>query len=253
MKLTVLGAGTIAPDPKHTQSGYLLEGKGFSPLLFDCGAGKILRLLGLGINAWTLERIFLSHFHLDHIAEVPSILFSKINPFLEGNADLTIYGPSEMSELKKKIGTFYEKMMTSDLYQLEFKDFPREEGLTEGPLKISAYPMNHFIETFGYRVEGEGKVFAYSGDTDVCSEAVDLGRDADLFVLECSLPSALKLSGHLTPREAGEIAAQARCKHLLLSHFYPQVLLDPKQIKREVRENYSGKLSLAEDLKVVEF
>ena len=48
---------------------------------------------------------------------------------------------------------------------------------------------------------------------------MDLARGADLLVLEAANP--FKVPGHLTPAEAGRLAAQAGVARLLLTHFYP--------------------------------
>jgi len=77
--------------------------------------------------------------------------------------------------------------------------------------------MNHADgKALGYRLEAGGKSLAYSGDTDVCQEIVQLGRRADVLILECSTPDERKAPGHLTPSLCGRIAHEANCRHLLL-------------------------------------
>ncbi len=89
-------------------------------------------------------------------------------------------------------------------------------------------------------------MIAFSGDTDVCSGIVTAARNADVAVLECSFPNERKVRGHLTPAEAGEIAAAARVKKLVLTHFYPEC--EEADILGQCRETYSGEIILAEDL-----
>ena len=81
------------------------------------------------------------------------------------------------------------------------------------------------------------------GDSE---EIVALGRRADLLILECSMPDARKVEGHLTPGECGRIARQAQARRLALTHFYPIVELAPA--RRSVRRAYSSPLTLARDL-----
>ena len=54
------------------------------------------------------------------------------------------------------------------------------------------------------------------------------------------------MEGHLTPGEAGRIAAQAGAKRLLLTHFYPEC--EGEDILGQCRKAYSGEILLAEDL-----
>ena len=72
---------------------------------------------------------------------------------------------------------------------------------------IKSAPTNHTDGSLAYRVEAEGRSLVYSGDTDVSDSLVDLARGADLLVLEAANP--FKVPGHLTPAEAGRLAAQA--------------------------------------------
>jgi ribonuclease BN (tRNA processing enzyme) len=64
--------------------------------------------------------------------------------------------------------------------------------------------------------------------------------------LECSVPDKRKIDGHLTPAECARIAAEARCRHLVLSHFYP--VFEGCDVRWCVRRFYRGPLTLARDL-----
>jgi len=67
-------------------------------------------------------------------------------------------------------------------------------------VKIFSLPMAHTPESVGYRIElHDGRSIAVSGDTDYCESVVDLARDADLLVLECSFPKG-KRSKATLPR-----------------------------------------------------
>jgi ribonuclease BN (tRNA processing enzyme) len=88
-----------------------------------------------------------------------------------------------------------------------------------------------------------------SGDTDVTDELVHLARDTDLLVCESSMPDDLKVRGHLVPSEAGKIAASARAKRLLLTHFYPPC--DEVDVVAQAAAVFSGEIIRAEDLMVL--
>ena len=92
----------------------------------------------------------------------------------------------------------------------------------------------------------EGKVVAYSGDTDYCPNLIELAKGVDLLILECSLPDDMKIDGHLTPSLAGRVARETECKRLLLTHFYPPC--DKYDIVEIVKKQYKGEVKLAEDL-----
>ena len=70
--------------------------------------------------------------------------------------------------------------------------------------------------------------------------------DVDLLILECSFPDEEAIAGHLNPSEAGDIAARAGVKQLVLTHFYPEILTT--DIQAQCRKTYQGDLVLATDL-----
>ena len=73
MKLTVLGSGTAVPRLNRNMSGYLLEVDN-KKILFDSGPGIIKQLLKLKVKIPSIHNIFYTHFHLDHITDLPGIL-----------------------------------------------------------------------------------------------------------------------------------------------------------------------------------
>jgi ribonuclease BN (tRNA processing enzyme) len=106
--------------------------------------------------------------------------------------------------------------------------------------------MAHTPASLGYRLTfADGTVLALSGDTDVCDGALSIARGADHAVLEASFPEAHAVRGHLTPERAASIAAEAGARHLILSHFYPEV--DVEQARAAARARFAGRLTIAED------
>ena len=90
----------------------------------------------------------------------------------------------------------------------------------------------------------------FSGDTGYCRAIVDLSKGADLLVLEASFPEGQAVEGHMTPAEAGRVAAEAGVERLVLTHFYPEVLAT--DIEGQCRQAYGGTLILARDLMEIE-
>jgi len=111
---------------------------------------------------------------------------------------------------------------------------------------LEAFAVNHIESSLGYRVQGpDGRVFVYTGDTDVCEELIAPCRDADLLLIEASTPDEEKLPRHLTPSEAGSIAARAGARKVVLTHFYPRC--DEVDMLAQLRRTCSAEAVLAED------
>ena len=72
MKVTVIGCGMATPDAERVCSGYHVQATGVS-LLLDCGPGVVHRMASLGIDWQTITHLCITHFHNDHIGDVPAL------------------------------------------------------------------------------------------------------------------------------------------------------------------------------------
>jgi ribonuclease BN (tRNA processing enzyme) len=108
-------------------------------------------------------------------------------------------------------------------------------------------PVEHTPQSIAFSITGPaGRRVVYSGDTDTSTTLAELASGADLLICESAFPAALKTRGHLTPAEAGAIAARAGVRRLMLTHFYPAC--DEADVAAECRQTYQGPLTLARDL-----
>jgi len=249
VKVTILGSGTCVPSLRRSSCSILVE-TGGAKLLFDMGAGTMRRLLEADVTIGEISHLFFSHLHPDHTGELAAFLFASKYPdgrrrrsrlritAAEGfmafyDALAGVYG--SWIELEEGIVDIFEMSSTGpDFMQLDFSD-------------LSTAPMAHTESSIGYRLTmPDGTSVVYTGDTDYCENAVRLATDADLLVCECALPDGMKVDGHLTPSLAGRIASEARVKHLVLTHFYPEC--DGVDIEAQCGKTYSGGLLIAEDL-----
>ena len=267
MRVTILGAGTAIPATDRSPAGIYVQA-GREHLLLDAGPGTLQRLHAAGGSFLHLDRIFLTHFHLDHCLDMATALFALRIPQPVRKKPLAIYGPRGLKALYRHLNSAFEGWLEPPVYRAgHLAAFPIQGGqritgtpmyqlmiqeLGEVTLKLPGYTvtcrkMDHYqTGAIGYRVQSDGKVVAYSGDTDTCPAIVELGRGADVLILECSMPDERKAGGHLTPSECGQIADAASCKHLVLTHFYP--VFQGYDIRRRVRRFFKGRLTLGRDL-----
>jgi ribonuclease Z len=96
-----------------------------------------------------------------------------------------------------------------------------------------------------------GQKFAFIMDTRLCDAAFELAADTDLLVCESTFADAdAALAddyGHLTAGQAGQVAAAAGARRLVLTHF-SQRYADTKQLLRDAAAAYDGEIIAAEDL-----
>jgi len=158
--------------------------------------------------------LLLSHFHIDHIAGLHTLVKFK---FKKG---LTICGGRGARRI---LGKFVARPFTVPLrdlpYPMRLLELPKEAG--ELPFKVSTLPLEHADPVLGYRLELEGKTVTYITDTGPCPNALKLARGADLLITECAnLPGEFNPGWpHFNPETAGRLALDAGAKRLVMTHF----------------------------------
>ena len=249
MKITVLGSGTAVPSLQRNSAGYLLEENG-RRFLVDFGYGAIHQLLRLGITYHDIDRIFFTHPHPDHMCDLIPFLFASRYPLDPRTRDLAIVAGPKFTEYFERVVQAFNHWLTPDSYKVQITEMDEETKDFDG-LQVTAGKVRHIEMSRGFRFSNaDGKTVVFSGDTDYCSGIVELGRDADLLILECSTPDDMKVDKHLTPQLCGRIAREAGCRTLMLTHFYPPC--EMPSVLESCQREFPGKIILAEDLTVVD-
>jgi ribonuclease BN (tRNA processing enzyme) len=250
MRLTVLGSGTSVPHLQRNSAGYLLEEDG-QRILIDFGYGNVHQLLRLGITYHDVDQIFFTHPHPDHMCDLIPFLFASKYPLNPRTRNLPVVAGPGFTEYFERLMEAFNQWLTPDSYEVQITEM--DEGTREfDGLEVTAGKVQHIEMSRGFRfANAEGKTVTFSGDTDYCDGIVELGRSADLLILECSTPDNMKVDKHLTPQLCGKIAREAGCQVLLLSHFYPPC--EMSSVLEVCQREFSGKIILAEDLTTFDF
>ena len=220
MRLTVIGSSPAWPNPGSAHSGYMLEADG-SRVLLDCGPGVLGRLRES--EEWPhVDAIVITHFHLDH--------WGDLVPWVWGSFYLATNGPVPKPDLwVQPGGTAYltslgERLGFPDMFERTFhlSEYPPDTPFPVGKLAVTATRVPHYtLQTYAFRVESEGRVLAYSGDSAPSAELVQAARDADLFVCEATLLRGEldgEPRGHLSLEEAIEAFEASGARRLLVTH-----------------------------------
>ncbi len=192
--------------------------------------------------------LFISHFHLDHIIGLH--ILNKFN-FRQG---MYIYG---QAGTKVILDMLINTPFTVSLSKLPFKVEVHElsDGIHNIPFSVKSRFLLHSSKCMGYRFKFDGKIIAYCPDTGICENAIELAKNADLLIAECSFKSGQSNAQwpHLNPEEAAQIAKEARTKRLALLHFDAniyQTLQKRKEAEEKAREIFSNTLAAVDDMQI---
>lgn len=155
MELIFLGTSAGVPTRTRNVTAILLDLQ--HPTrgglwLFDCGEGTQHQLLHTAYHPGKLDKIFITHLHGDHLFGLPGLLCSRS---MAGNANpLTIYGPAGTGEF---VETTLRLSGSWTDYPLEVIEITEGLVLDDGDYTVTARPLNHPVECYGYRIEAHDK------------------------------------------------------------------------------------------------
>ncbi len=251
MEITVVGSGTVVPRLARRQSCVAVE-TSKETLVLDLGSGTVRGMLHAGLDPFSVDRIFFTHFHPDHTVDVVPLLFAiKYGAEQERERLLTLYGPEPFESFFGGITGVWGDWMLGD-YPALVNELPHTcpSPLALPDLSVSWAPAEHRPESIAYRLEGENGAFVYTGDTEYAETVVELARGAHTLLIECSFPDDAPVPGHLTPSGVARIAREADVGRVVLTHVYPRA--DALDLVAEVGRGYEGEVLMAGDgLKIV--
>ncbi len=239
MHLQFVGCGDAFGSGGRFNTCFHLVGRNINALI-DCGATSLVSMNKLAINPNDINVIFLTHFHADHVGGVPSFLLDA-NYVLKRDRDLTIAGPPS---LKSRYGGLMEADFPgAKTLELRFPLMLRELEIGKraevGALRVTPFHVVHDDRAgpcLGFRFEAEGKVIAFSGDTEWTDTLIDIGHEADLFICEAytrDKPIATHMALSSLERHLGQI----RPKRLILTHMSNDMLARRAEIPFETADD----------------
>ena len=263
MKLTIVGSGTAAPTPERACSGYWVEA-GDERLLLDCGAGVVHGMARLGLPWDRLDHLLITHFHNDHIGDLPMLLFALkhgVRPKRE--KPLSLWAPHGIGERLRAMEAAFGDHVADPGFPVLIREVAPGDAFAVGPLVVRAVATPHTDASLAYRLTeatdaagqepppdtgraGAATSFGYTGDTGPSAEVARFMADVDVLIAECSLPDDEAIATHLSPSSLAALAADAAPGRLVVTHVYPQLeALDP--VARVRAAGWAGETVKAED------
>ena len=284
--IRIYTVGTASPMPgERVQTGTAIIVNGHF-FMFDVGDGVVQKAENMGLPLNQLDGIFITHWHSDHMMDLPSLISRS---WLLGRTnDLDLYGPDGTDTLNQAINQYlhienkhrvdHHGTATMDVSKAraishEFKNVQggKEIIYQQDGITITAFDVNHepIEPAVGYVIEYNGKKVVISGDTKKNDLVLEMAKDADVLLHEVILNSLLvqmeamlEEAGmdrnkkivhdiqdyHATPAEVAEIATKANVKKLILHHFAPPPdFRIIKNLYKNELSGYDGEIHFAND------
>jgi ribonuclease BN (tRNA processing enzyme) len=225
MQLRFVGCGDALGSGGRNNTCFHVTGAGVN-FLIDCGASSLPALQRLGIARDAIDLVLITHFHGDHFAGLPFLLLDA--QFSRRSRPLVIAGPQGIDARLAQVmeALFEHSSTTKQRFELSVVTLRPEETRQLGAVNVTPYPVVHGSSGgpfLAYRIEAEGRVIAYSADTEWTETLIPLARDADLFIAEAySYEKVVK--NHLSLATLEPHLPAINAKRLILTHMSDDML-----------------------------
>lgn len=204
-------------------------------------AGNLIN--SFGDDVFTIEHIFLTHSHLDHIIDIPFLADLFVT---QKKVSLKIYAlKATLDDLRQSIfnhriwPNFEEIPLIGHVDKtLELIEIEVDTSYSIDDVVLTPFKTDHTDGSCGYLIEREGEGILFTADTYRCDriwEMLDTHPHVHSLVIEVSFPSKFdrlaRDSKHLTPALLAEELAKCRRSDFAVYTMHLKALFSPEIIR----------------------
>jgi ribonuclease Z len=252
MRVIACGTGMPMPRLKQAAACFLIELGNGDKFIFDMGNGSFERIHALGIPLDYLDKVFITHPHMDHMADLGT--FYMTGPQNNRSVPLRVWGPGGG-------GMRPEWGMKAAMDHME-KTWAWMTGTLQGTIDTTAFKL--FEGTASFILEWNGLRLAFSGDSLPNKWWIEHTQGVDLSIHECFFTPDMAMSKwsfspqealnavttiHANPSYFAKVMAMTKPKHAVAYHFQNDFDTQPT-IRKAIEQIYDGPVDYAEDFMV---
>ncbi len=279
MRVTMCGTGMPYPTWNQAATCIVVELGNGEKFIFDIGAGSISRLNGMGLETVHLNKVFITHLHVDHMGDLGVFLAQG---FMRSSEPFDVYGPSGPNhelgssvafeaiektyqwDIEDRRGTVPVAGMTFNIHEFDYSK--TQVIYEENDVTVTSFPAVHGIDgAVSYRLDWNDLSFAFSGDTKPNKFFVENSQDVDVLIheafatsetlvyaLEFSVDTAENISEflHTPPSATGIVFGLTNPRLAVMYH----QILDSVVVAssyEELRKAYDGPTVFVQDLTII--
>lgn len=217
--VTVLGSSDAFCSGGHPHATYFVE-TARAAFLVDCGPTLLLALKRHGIDTARIDFVVISHMHGDHFGGIPFLLLESIYE-RPRTRPLTVLGPPGIGpRVWTLTRALYPDVVPDELpFDLAFVELEPERRATIADVELHPVRVPHQDEDVSLAIgfASGGKRLLYSGDSPWDDRFLELARDVDLFLCECTAYDE-PMGRHVQWTTLAPLVPRLGCRRLVLIH-----------------------------------
>jgi len=238
IQIRFLGSGDTFGSGGRFQTCILVETPK-SQFLVDCGASSLISMHRFHVDPNAIQMILLTHLHGDHFGGLPFFILDA-QLISKRTQPLMIAGPlgtkTRVMELMEAM--FPGSSKTQQKFSLEIVELELECPRLLGDITVTPYVVQHpsGAPPLALRIECEGKIIAYSGDTEWIDTLIPAAKGADLFIAEAYFFEK-KVKFHLDFQTLMAHIDELQPKRLIVTHMSEDMLARLETLPCEYAED----------------
>jgi ribonuclease BN (tRNA processing enzyme) len=191
-------------------------------LLLDGGAPLLPHMKRVGVDPGAIDVVFLTHFHGDHTLGLPTFVLHRV--FVD-DRPLTFVGPEGVEERLEALwdvswGPDWKRVMRPK-FKVTYQT-ATPAGTAAG-FEYETIRLDHGSSgSNGYRIHVNGRVLAYSGDTEATAPLDALVEGADVAIVEATGPG--DIFSHMSWENAADLKRRHPKTRFMFNHLYSGTL-----------------------------